>query len=93
MQQALGLATGRTMEPLYVPCASLSYWPEAELAALRRGWLSFNLDEYLGLQSQIRAATAASWTITWDIRWAVLLGAAAARWDKERWTRFRLLCP
>lgn len=49
----LGLATGRTMEPLYAALVRrLNRWPEADLAALRRGWLSFNLDEYLGLQSQ-----------------------------------------
>ena len=49
----LGLATGRTMEPLYAALVRrLNRWPESDLAALRRGWLSFNLDEYLGLQSQ-----------------------------------------
>ena len=48
----LGLATGRTMEPLYAALVRrLSRWPVADLAVLRRSWLSFNLDEYLGLPS------------------------------------------
>ena len=46
----LGLATGRTMEPVYAALVQrLLGWPEPELAALRRSWSSFNLDEYLGL--------------------------------------------
>ena len=46
----LGLATGRTMEPLYAALVKrLLRWPPQDLAALRRSWCSFNLDEYLGL--------------------------------------------
>ena len=48
----LGLATGRTMEPLYAALVHrLKAWPSIDLAALRQGWQSFNLDEYLGLNS------------------------------------------
>ena len=46
----LGLATGRTMEPLYAALVQrLSAWDPTDLAALRAGWSSFNLDEYLSL--------------------------------------------
>ncbi len=46
----LGLATGRTMEPLYAALVQrLAAWSEADLNKLRRSWSSFNLDEYLGL--------------------------------------------
>ena len=46
----LGLATGRTMEPLYAALVRrLSAWNPEDLAGLRAGWCSFNLDEYLGL--------------------------------------------
>lgn len=46
----LGLATGRTMEPLYAALVQrLSAWDPTDLAALRAGWSSFNLDEYQGL--------------------------------------------
>ena len=48
----LGLATGRTMEPLYRELVRrLSQWPEQRLAQLRGCWSSFNLDEYVGLAS------------------------------------------
>jgi glucosamine-6-phosphate deaminase len=46
----LGLATGRTMEPVYTALAER--WralSAVERQALQRGWLSFNLDEYVGL--------------------------------------------
>ena len=46
----LGLATGRTMEPVYAALAER--WralSAGERQALQRGWLSFNLDEYVGL--------------------------------------------
>jgi glucosamine-6-phosphate deaminase len=49
-QQPLGLATGRTMEPVYA--ALVKRWhraPETERRSVRRSWLSFNLDEYVGL--------------------------------------------
>ena len=46
----LGLATGRTMEPLYAALvARLRDWPTDRLQLLRQRWLSFNLDEYVGL--------------------------------------------
>ena len=46
----LGLATGRTMEPFYrVLVERLAAWPAPRLAHLKRCWLSFNLDEYVGL--------------------------------------------
>ena len=46
----LGLATGRTMEPVYASLARrLALQPPSRAAALRRRWRSFNLDEYVGL--------------------------------------------
>ena len=46
----LGLATGRTMEPLYgALAAQVAALPDGQRQALRRGWRSFNLDEYVGL--------------------------------------------
>ena len=46
----LGLATGRTMEPVYAALVSrLRLWNEADLKRLRSLWCSFNLDEYVGL--------------------------------------------
>ena len=49
-QRALGLATGRTMVPVYAAMARLlPLLPQAEQERVRRGWLSFNLDEYVGL--------------------------------------------
>ena len=46
----LGLATGRTMEPLYAAlCERLRAWPASHLQWLRDHWCSFNLDEYVGL--------------------------------------------
>ena len=48
----LGLATGRTMEPLYRELVQrLTQWPKQRLAQLRSCWSSFNLDEYVGLDS------------------------------------------
>ncbi|GIS14453.1 MAG: glucosamine-6-phosphate deaminase [Synechococcus sp.] len=48
----LGLATGRTMEPLYRTLVErLLSWSADELEALRARWCSFNLDEYLGLSA------------------------------------------
>jgi glucosamine-6-phosphate deaminase len=49
----LGLATGRTMEPIYRALArQLSQLPFAEGERLRERWLSFNLDEYVGLRPE-----------------------------------------
>ena len=46
----LGLASGRTMEPLYASLVRrLQAWSTDELAALKACWCSFNLDEYRGL--------------------------------------------
>lgn len=49
-RRPLGLATGRTMEPLYAALVQrLKQWPDPDLQRLRSIWCSFNLDEYLGL--------------------------------------------
>jgi glucosamine-6-phosphate deaminase len=49
-QRALGLATGRTMVPVYAAMARLlPLLPGPEQERVRRGWLSFNLDEYVGV--------------------------------------------
>ncbi|WP_320674189.1 glucosamine-6-phosphate deaminase [Prochlorococcus sp. MIT 1341] len=50
-QKPIGLATGRTMQPIYKQLVSrLSSWKQSDLEALRSGWCSFNLDEYVGLE-------------------------------------------
>jgi len=49
-RRPLGLATGRTMEPVYRALVRrLALLPAADQASLRQGWCSFNLDEYVGL--------------------------------------------
>jgi glucosamine-6-phosphate deaminase len=56
----LGLATGRTMLPVYA--ALRLQWGQlgrAEQRQLREGWLSFNLDEYVGLAARDRRSFAA----------------------------------
>ena len=46
----LGMATGRTMEPFYAALIQrLMAWPAPQLEELKGCWLSFNLDEYVGL--------------------------------------------
>ena len=46
----IGLATGRTMEPIYKSLVNrLKAWEYEELGLLLKGWCSFNLDEYVGL--------------------------------------------
>jgi glucosamine-6-phosphate deaminase len=46
----LGLATGRTMAPVYAAFAAMALERSTpELEALRHHWRSFNLDEYVGL--------------------------------------------
>jgi glucosamine-6-phosphate deaminase len=51
----LGLATGRTMEPLYAELVRLvRALPRQEQQGLRRRWLSFNLDEYVGVPGPSR---------------------------------------
>jgi glucosamine-6-phosphate deaminase len=46
----LGLATGRTMEPVYAALAQ-RWWqlPEQQRHGLQRSWCSYNLDDYVGL--------------------------------------------
>nr|WP_286192935.1 MULTISPECIES: glucosamine-6-phosphate deaminase [unclassified Synechococcus] len=57
----LGLATGRTMEPVYAALARRLGRLEPALAAqVRQGWCSFNLDEYVGLGPQDPASFAAT---------------------------------
>lgn len=47
----LGLATGRTMEPVYAALAERwAALPPGERVRLAAGWCSFNLDEYVGLR-------------------------------------------
>jgi glucosamine-6-phosphate deaminase len=49
-ERPLGLATGRTMAPIYAALARRLARLEPDLAARVRGsWCSFNLDEYVGL--------------------------------------------
>ena len=49
-RRPLGLATGRTMEPVYAALAQqLEQLSGSQQQTIRQGWLSFNLDEYVGL--------------------------------------------
>lgn len=49
-RRPLGLATGRTMAPVYGALAALVHELPTQLQEdLRRHWCSFNLDEYVGL--------------------------------------------
>lgn len=49
-RRPLGLATGRTMVPIYAALAAgVQRLPGAQRRQLRHDWLSFNLDEYVGL--------------------------------------------
>ena len=49
-QRPLGLATGRTMVPVYGALRrQFDRLSASEQQATRQGWLSFNLDEYVGL--------------------------------------------
>jgi glucosamine-6-phosphate deaminase len=49
-RRPLGLATGRTMAPIYAAFVALvGERPSREREALRHHWRSFNLDEYVGL--------------------------------------------
>jgi glucosamine-6-phosphate deaminase len=57
----LGLATGRTMEPVFRALVrDLALLPSREQEAVRRDWLSFNLDEYVGLAAADPRSFAAS---------------------------------
>ena len=78
----LGLATGRTMEPVYGALVEqLGALPSRERQELLAGWSSFNLDEYVGLGPSNPESFAASME---RVLGAPLgLGAratAAARW-------------
>jgi len=49
-RRPLGLATGRTMEPVYAALARrFAQLPPRQADRVRQGWLSYNLDEYVGL--------------------------------------------
>ena len=57
----LGLATGRTMEPIYAALrVRLDALNAPEREHLLRGWQSFNLDEYVGLGPSDRTSFAAA---------------------------------
>jgi len=59
-RRPLGLATGRTMAPVYASLVSLvRSQPREAQEALRQGWCSFNLDEYVGLGPQDPGSFAA----------------------------------
>lgn len=56
----LGLATGRTMAPIYAALAAqVQDRPAREQQALREHWCSFNLDEYVGLGPEQSGSFAA----------------------------------
>ena len=60
-QRPLGLATGRTMEPVYGALARRMARLDPTLAAkVRDTWCSFNLDEYVGLTPQTPTSFAAT---------------------------------
>lgn len=60
-QRPLGLATGRTMSPIYVAlAAAVQCLPEPQRQRLQRDWLSFNLDEYVGLGADDRPSFRAT---------------------------------
>jgi len=49
----LGLATGRTMEPVYAALRHrIAALPPRQRQQLLAGWCSFNLDEYVGLEPE-----------------------------------------
>jgi glucosamine-6-phosphate deaminase len=56
----VGLATGGTMVPVYAAVAdAVRQLPPDQRARLRRTWLSYNLDEYVGLPPQHPGSFAA----------------------------------
>jgi glucosamine-6-phosphate deaminase len=57
----LGLATGRTMEPVYGALVRrIKALPQPQQQTLRDGWCSFNLDEYVGLGPEDSGSFAAA---------------------------------
>ncbi|MEB3172573.1 MAG: 6-phosphogluconolactonase [Cyanobacteriota bacterium] len=75
-QRPLGLATGRTMEPVYAALRErLANLSVAERTAVLRGWQSFNLDEYVGLGP----ADPGSFAAVMHDQLAVPLGLASAQ--------------
>jgi glucosamine-6-phosphate deaminase len=59
-RRPLGLATGRTMAPVYARVAALvRELPSHQQEGLRRQWCSFNLDEYVGLGPSCAGSFAA----------------------------------
>lgn len=72
----MGLATGRTMEPVYAALADRwAALPARDRARLARRWRSFNLDEYVGLAP----ADPRSFHAFMDRHLVSPLGLAAAR--------------
>jgi glucosamine-6-phosphate deaminase len=72
----LGLATGRTMEPVYGALARrLDALPAREAEVVRRNWCSFNLDEYVGLGP----ADPRSFAAEMEVRLTAPLGLDPAR--------------
>ncbi len=62
-ERPLGLATGRTMGPIYAALARrLAQLDQPLAAAVRGSWCSFNLDEYVGLAPRDHASFAATMT-------------------------------
>ena len=62
-ERPLGLATGRTMEPIYAALArQVDGLPAAERQELRKRWCSFNLDAYVGLDRADPLSFAAEMT-------------------------------
>ncbi|MFM7464755.1 MAG: glucosamine-6-phosphate deaminase [Cyanobium sp.] len=59
-RRPLGLATGKTMAPIYASLVTLVLsQPQEAQEALRQRWCSFNLDEYVGLGPQDPGSFAA----------------------------------
>ena len=60
----VGLATGRTMQPVYAALRrQLGAWGESRRQRLLAGWCSFNLDEYVGLGPADPGAFAAEMAV------------------------------
>ena len=88
----LGLATGRTMEPFYAALRErLRLWGPTERARLHQGWLSFNLDEYVGRSLLIRTASPLTCSISSLALWGCRLISCGFRMvrppiqNRRRW--------